>query len=124
MSIIIELPWPKSNLAGHNTGHWRSKSKTIKNARLAAHYTTHKAIRGLCIPNGDIITTVTFYPPNRRGDRLNYPNRMKPFFDGMASGMCVNDKRFAIPTYITMEPSKNPRVEVEIHNITKIEVSK
>jgi hypothetical protein len=33
---------------------------------------------------GDVRVSVTFYPPDRRGDRVNFANRMKPYFDGIA----------------------------------------
>jgi hypothetical protein len=43
---------------------------------------------------GDIRVSVTFYPPNKRGDRVNFPNRMKPYWDGIADALKVNDSRF------------------------------
>ena len=55
--------------------------------------------------DGDIHVAVTFYPPNRRGDRVNYPNRMKPYWDGIAEALGVNDRRF-LPTFIYAEPVK------------------
>jgi crossover junction endodeoxyribonuclease RusA len=52
---------------------------------------------------GDIEIRVEFYPPNKRGDRINFPNRMKPYFDGIADALRVNDSRF-LPTYVFGEP--------------------
>jgi hypothetical protein len=52
---------------------------------------------------------VTFYPPDRRGDRTNYPNRCKPYFDGIADALCVNDRRF-LPSFHFAEPVKDARV--------------
>lgn len=50
--------------------------------------------RGRLFADGDISVSVEFYPANRRGDRMNYWNRMKPIFDGIADGLGVNDKQF------------------------------
>lgn len=60
---------------------------------------------------GDIRVIVTFYPPDRRGDRVNFANRMKPYFDGIADALKVNDSRF-LPAYHFAEPVKDARVVV------------
>ena len=110
---MIELPFPPASLSGHAKGHWRGKSSVTakhrewaRNATLAANIRTVDA-------TGDIRVGVTFYPPNRRGDRVNFPNRMKPYWDGIADALKVNDSRF-LPTYHFAEPVKNPRVVVTI----------
>jgi crossover junction endodeoxyribonuclease RusA len=54
---------------------------------------------------------VRFVPANNRGDRINYPNRMKPYFDGIADALGVNDKRF-VPFFIFAQPEAPGRVEV------------
>jgi hypothetical protein len=88
--ITITLPFPPSSLSGHNTGNRFVKAKVVKEWRgLAA-----AATRRTTFADGDINVTVEFYPPNNRGDRMNYWNRMKPIFDGIADGLGVNDKRF------------------------------
>lgn len=109
---MIELPFPPASLSGHNTGHWRAKSAIVakhrewaKNATLAAK---------VAVPEtGDIVLVVTFYPPDRRGDRFNFPNRMKPYADGIADALGVNDKRF-LPRYHFGEPCKPGKVVVVI----------
>jgi crossover junction endodeoxyribonuclease RusA len=62
---------------------------------------------------GDIQIHVTFYPPDNRGDRINFPNRMKAYFDGIADALGVNDKRF-VPHFYFCKPEKPGRVEVRI----------
>lgn len=107
---LIELPWPPSSLSGHNTGHWRVKSPVVAKHREWARLATKAA--GIVAPaDGDIRVVVTFYPPNRRGDRINYPNRMKPAFDGIADALGVNDRRF-LPSFHYAEPVKDGRVTV------------
>ena len=112
--MMITLPWPPSSLSGHNNGNWRSKSSLVKKHRSDARLATIAVMKGHRIPKGDIYTSVDYYPPNRRSDRLNYPNRMKPLFDGISDALMVNDKRFAIPIYFVHEPTKKPKVVVTI----------
>ncbi len=110
---MIELPFPPSSLSGHAKGHWRGKAAVTAKHREWAKNATLAA--GLAAPGigGDIRVLVTFYPPNRRGDRVNFPNRMKPYFDGIADALRVNDSRF-LPVYLFGEPVKDGKVVVVI----------
>lgn len=109
--IDIVLPWPPSSLSGHNKGHWRARSAIVAKHREWARLATQSAAPR--VPNGDIRLIVTFYPPDRRGDRLNYANRAKPYFDGIADALKVNDRRF-VPSYHYAEPVKDARVVIVI----------
>lgn len=60
---------------------------------------------------GDVHVRVRFVPPDRRGDRVNFANRMKPYFDGIADALGINDARF-LPSYEFAAPEKPGRVEV------------
>lgn len=109
----ITLPFPPASLSGHTDGkgRWAKIADTKKfrewarNAALAAK---------LCAPwEGDIGVVVTFEPPNRRGDRLNFLSRCKPIFDGMADAMKVNDSRF-VPSLHFLPPCAPGRVVVEV----------
>jgi crossover junction endodeoxyribonuclease RusA len=104
--VTLELPWPSSSLSGHNTGHWRKKAGIVAQHRDWAKSAT-LAEGKPNIPAGDIQLIVAFYPPNRRGDRVNFPNRMKPYFDGIA------DDRF-LPSYQFGEPVKHGKVVIGI----------
>ena len=109
MSDII-LPWPPASLSGHNTGHWRARSAIVAKHREWARLATLAA--GVSAPDqGDIHLIVTFYPPDRRSDRLNFPARCKPHFDGIADALKVNDKRF-VASYHYAEPVKDARVVI------------
>jgi hypothetical protein len=105
---MIELPFPPASLSGHNTGHWGGKSGPIAQAREWAKLAT-QAARPQIPAKGDIRVSITFYPPDNRGDRVNFPIRAKPIFDGIADGLKVNDKRF-LPSYHFAEPVKNGKV--------------
>lgn len=118
----IELPFPSSLLSGHAKGNdqWL-KVKTTKQHRewarlatLSARGAERGAEDGQATANGDIPITIRFIPPNNRGDRMNYPARMKPYVDGIAEALGVNDRRFH-PCFMFCEPEKPGRVEVFIH---------
>lgn len=111
---MIVLPFPPSSLSGHAKGNWRSKSDPTRQWRSLAR--TEAILAKVKAPlDGDIRLRVTFVPPNNAsGDRINWPNRCKPIFDGIADALGVNDKRFCIPEYHVAEPKKPGRVVVEI----------
>jgi crossover junction endodeoxyribonuclease RusA len=109
---VIELPFPPASLSGHHNEHWRKLQPVKKKHREWAMLATLAA--GIPVPDeGDIRVSVTFYPPDKRGDRTNYPNRCKPYFDGIADALKVNDRRF-LPSYHFAEPTKLARVVVVI----------
>lgn len=113
MTARIELPFPPAALSGHNTGHWRVKSALVKKHREWSYAVTLSA-RPKIAETGDILLVMHFHPKDNRGDRTNFANRMKPYIDGIADALGVNDRRF-LPSYHFYAPDKNnPRVEVEI----------
>lgn len=109
---MIELPWPPATLSGHNTGHWRAKAAVVAQHRALAMWAT-LAAKPVVPERGDIRVIITFYPPDHRGDRINFPNRMKPYFDGIADALGVNDNRF-LPVFQFAEPVENARVVVTL----------
>lgn len=109
---MISLPFPPATLSGHAKGHWRAKSAVTAKHRAWARLATLAAVSSVP-PAGDIVVTVRFVPPDRRGDRANYPNRMKPYFDGIADALGVNDRRF-LPVFEYGAPEKPGRVEVTV----------
>ena len=111
----ITLIWPPASLSGHAKGNWHTKASMTRNHRQWAQIATLEALRGVrpVFPAGDIPIRIRFVPPDRRGDRTNYPNRIKPAIDGIAVALGVNDKRF-LPSYEFAEPEKPGRVEVTI----------
>lgn len=115
-SILIELPFPSSKLSGHHNAHWRLLQPVKAKHRewaLKATLAVRNQLPVSLVDNRDIRVSVTFYPPDRRGDRTNYPNRMKPYFDGIADALAVNDRRF-LPAYHFAEPCKDAKVVIEV----------
>lgn len=108
--MTLVLPFPPSSLSGHAKGHWRSKSSPTAKHRAWAHQAA-MAARPVVHATGDVHVHVRFIPPDWRGDRVNFPNRMKPYFDGIADALGINDARF-LPSYEFCAPDKPGRVEV------------
>lgn len=108
----ITLPFPPASLSGHAKGHWRAKAAETKKHREWARLATLSA--SPTVPDsGDIRVHVRFVPPDRRSDRGNFPVRMKAYFDGIADGLGVNDRRF-VPSYEFAEPQKPGQVVVTV----------
>lgn len=110
------LPWPHVALSGHNKGHWHIKAEIVRKHRARAITATVAAKVSIPWIAGDIPIRFRFVPPNRRGDRTNFPNRLKPYIDGIADALGVNDRRF-LPAYEFAEPEAPGRVEVEIGEV-------
>ena len=111
---MIVLPFPPSSLSGHAKGHWRAKAAETAKHREWARIAAKHAQPPITVPaEGDIRITVRFVPFDRRGDRTNFPNRMKPYFDGIADALGVNDRRF-VPSYTFAEPQKPGHVVVTL----------
>jgi hypothetical protein len=111
-STLIELPFPSADLSGHNNKHfWLTRPITNEHREWAFKATL--AAKPMVPAEGDIRVSATFYPPDRRGDRVNYPARLKPYWDGIADALGVNDRRF-LPTFHYAEPTKESRVVIRI----------
>jgi hypothetical protein len=110
---VIELPFPPSSLSGHAKGHWRKIAPIVAKHREWARLATLAAGVAGIPATGDIPVSFMFYPPDRRSDRTNFPNRLKAYIDGIADALGVNDRRF-LPSYHFAEPVKNPRVVVTV----------
>lgn len=109
---MITLPFPPASLSGHGNGSWYDKRHIIKKHRDWACVAT-KAAMPVLPAEWDIPIHFRFVPPDRRSDRTNYPNRLKPYIDGIADALGINDRRF-LPSYEFCEPEKPGRIEVFI----------
>jgi len=112
MKVI--LPFPPASLSGHNSGHWRDRAKLVATLRAEAFHLTRQAkLKTNYQPpaEGDIAIHVRFVPPDRRGDRWNFPGRAKCQIDGISEALGVNDARF-LPSFEYAAPEAPGRVEV------------
>lgn len=111
--MLVVVPWPPSALSGHNNTHWSRKHTLVKKHRRWACEAALAAGVAPLEGEGDIPLRIRFVPPDRRGDRTNFPNRLKPAIDGIADALGVNDSRF-LPSYDFAEPERPGRVEITI----------
>lgn len=108
----IELPWPPNALSGHHNVHWRVLQPVKKKHREWARLAALSALE--VVPErGDIHVSATFYPPDQRTDRVNMPTRLKPYWDGIADALKVNDRRF-LPQYHFAEPVGADKAKVVV----------
>lgn len=91
--LCVRLPWPHKNLSPNARVHWGAKSRSVKAARSLAFYHAFDSRR--LKPDGELTVSLLFTPPtNRARDADNLIASCKPYFDGIAEAMGVNDKRF------------------------------
>ena len=98
---------------GNQRRDWYLVAPVVKKHREWARVATLAANVSGVPEKGDIRVVATFYPPHRRGDRVSYPSLLKPYWDGIADALKVNDSRF-LPAYHFAEPVKDARVVVTI----------
>ena len=117
---MIVVDFPPSDLSAHAKGNsyyrkaaltkvWRAKAVAAARKVELPKFADGKAYT----PEGDIPITITFYPPDYRGDRVNFPARCKAIVDGVAEALGVNDARF-VPRFEFRDPEKPGRVEITI----------
>jgi hypothetical protein len=97
--IAIELPWPSADLSPNGGVSKWAKIKATKVAKNHGFWITDSLIGPLGIVKGSFIGPIdvqyTFYPALERGrDDDNFASRMKPYRDGIALALGVNDKHF------------------------------
>ncbi|HEX8556432.1 MAG TPA: hypothetical protein VF695_17170 [Sphingomonas sp.] len=98
---------------GNTRRDWYVIAPVVKKHREWARLAT-AALGNITVPaSGDIRVIAAFYPPHRRGDRVSYPSLLKPYWDGIADALKVNDSRF-LPSYVFAEPVKDARIVVTL----------
>jgi crossover junction endodeoxyribonuclease RusA len=113
MIASVTFPWPPAALASNARVHWRPRARIAARVRGEARILASQ-MRGCALPAaGDIPVAVTFRPPSRRGDRLNFPHLAKVILDGVADALGVDDWRFA-PAYAYGEPVKGGEIIISI----------
>ncbi|MDG5822833.1 hypothetical protein [Xylella fastidiosa] len=93
----LTLPWPSKDLSPNARVHWTRRSKAVKQARGYAQIMARRAgWGGLSLPvEGRLDLWISFYPPTRRlPDDDNMLARFKPYRDGIADALGIDDRRF------------------------------
>jgi crossover junction endodeoxyribonuclease RusA len=112
----LVLPWPSKDLSPNARTHWAKKAKAAKQARyLAGVLAMGAQWQSWPIPDGRLNLWIDFYPPTRRlPDDDNMLARFKPYRDGIADALGIDDKRFVSHPQLMEEPRKGGEVRIRI----------
>ena len=116
VETVITFPWFDSRLMPNAARrmHWAAKGKVAKTARQAAYWLTKAAVGNTAWGDGEIMLTIVLFPPDKRHRDLdNCVAAMKPWLDGLADAMKVNDRQFAL-TFRWGDAAKPGRVDIAI----------
>lgn len=115
--ITIKLPYPSSALLPNrsNGKHWGETSKIKKQAVEVAFYLTKEAFKDTLLINENIALTLTFVQINKRSlrDLDGNLSACKPYIDGMAQALKINDRQFE-PVTLKRAYGPEPHLLVEI----------
>ncbi len=114
--MIINLPWPSSELSPNKRQHWVVKSKAVARYREVCCTTTMLQSVRQRMPKGPWQVIMLFCPPdNRRYDMDNLLGRMKSGLDGVCDALKVNDRDFkrAIIEQGTVQKPGSVRIKLE-----------
>ena len=118
MSLLIQLSWPAKALSPNHRSrsHW-PRTNALKAARKEGYLSTLEAMGKGGAPkwsNPRFAFVITAYPPDRRArDDDNLIASIKPFRDGIAQALGVDDSRF--DTRLQWgEPVKGGKIIVEV----------
>lgn len=117
---VIELPWPKPELSPNARVCWRTKHRASKSMRHVAGWTArHCGLKLNRNPEkGEKLTLkVIFEPPNnsRRRDDDNLIASFKPYRDGIADALHIDDNVFKTEAEISRKVFEGGRVLVQIY---------
>lgn len=100
--LELTLPWPASALNPNARVHWTSAAKATKSAREYAFWVAKQAARHAELPTNDLLLLqFTFHQPTvRHRDDDNLIRMCKPYRDGIADALGINDGRFRTGTPI------------------------
>lgn len=112
----LVLPWPSRDLHPNSRVHWSKRAKAAKQARFdAAYYATGHGLGRIKWPEGPLHVWIDGYPTDRRRrDADGLLSSMKPWLDGIADAMGVDDRRFVPHPWVKDEVRKGGEVRVRI----------
>lgn len=111
----IDLPWPAKALHPNARPHWSKKASSVKAARFAARELAKSVGK---IEADAVKVTCIFSPPpvKRNRDADNLVAACKPYFDGIADAIGIDDSRFHHQAPVWGIPRKggNVRIQIEV----------
>ena len=102
--LTIKLDWPSKTLNPNARVHWTVKRMAVKSARQFACFTALASKQQADqLPDGELNMFIDFYSPdNRKRDDDNLIASFKPYRDGIADALGIDDNRFVCQTNIMM----------------------
>lgn len=112
----LVLPWPDRALHPNSRGHWSKRAKAAKAARAKACLMAKAAGWGrVAWPDGPLHVWLDGYPTDRRRrDADGLLSSLKPWLDGIADAMQIDDRRFVPHPWVKPEVRKGGEVRVRI----------
>lgn len=113
----LALPWPSKDLSPNARVHWRKRAKAAADARALAKLAAWASgwLPASVPTDGRLHLWIDFYPPTRRlPDDDNMLARCKPYRDGIADALGIDDKRFVSHPYVRDTPRKGGQVVFRI----------
>lgn len=112
--MILVLPFPDPALMpNRKNGHHWTKTNTVKKRAIHEAYMLTKAHGHMVVESG---LQITFYTPtNHRRDNDNLLAAMKPYLDGFAQALKIDDTNFnpLVIKRVDGVGKTNARVEIE-----------
>lgn len=126
MRIVVELPWPPSELSPNARTHHMVKARVVKKTRADAYVLAKAALKSSAsreqmalqeiIESGaSVAFWIDFYPPSRRHyDDDNLVARFKSSRDGIADGLGINDRKFRSMPFVRTDTHPGGKVVVRV----------
>jgi crossover junction endodeoxyribonuclease RusA len=113
--MMIELPWPSSELSQNARTHHAVKARAVKKARNDAFWLT-KAVNDGSLKDAETLrVTFTFHMPDyRKRDLDNVFGSLKAARDGIAEAIGIDDSRWNEITILRGPVEKGGRVIVTL----------
>lgn len=112
----LVLLWPSRDLHPNARVHYQRRAKAAKLARTEGRVVAiASGWKHLTLPEGRLHLWIDFYPPDkRRRDDDGLLSSFKPYRDGIADALGIDDSRFVSHPYVQDEVRKDGEVRVRI----------
>lgn len=114
--IELTLPWPSKDLSPNARVHWGRKARATKAARKeAATLAIAAGWQRVVLPAGKLHLWLEVHRPSRhKFDDDGLTGRFKPYRDGLADALGIDDNRFQGHLLVKDEVRKGGQVVVRI----------
>jgi len=114
--IELVLPWPSKDLSQNARGHWAIKARATKAARKeAAVLAIAAGWQSIVLPAGALHLWLNMYrPSHRKFDDDGVVGRFKPYRDGLADALGIDDSRFRVHPVLHDEVRNGGQIVVRI----------